>query len=398
VGIETDASDAGHNAGLHSLDFGDMKGMAQAVADDVNRRGGLYGRKLVPVYYDASTARAVSDPAQVAQEACTKWTQDRPVATIVLTTPVLVTDDLLACAARHDTPVSAHSTVTFTEADYRRYRPYLTLTDNISHDRLVRPWVSRLSALGYFGGWDSAAGKAGAAPVRVGIVYQSTPAADHGTALLVAALRARHVEVPDVLTTSGITDTASIQGAIVRFRRDGVTHVFLDFAASVTFPTAAEQQRYRPRYAVNSQDEIAAFLEANSPPAQLHGALGVGWMPPSDVDSDQDPHASPGAAACAALMRKAGVALTPRQAYYQAMVTCDLELLFAVAAGRGGGFDTSSLASGVAAAAGSFPYATTFGGRSGLSSGPDKAGVMRDIGYVDACRCFRYLSERNQRV
>lgn len=394
VGIETDASQAGHNAGYQSLDFGDMKGMAQAVLDHVNQQGGLYGRRLVPVYYDASTAQALSNPAQVSEQACTKWTQDRPVAAILITTPVLVTDELITCAAKRDTPVLAHSEVTFTEADYRKYQPYLTLTDNISHDRLVNPWVARLSALGYFQGWQTSAGRAGTAPVRVGIVYQSTPAADHGTALLVAALKARHVQVPDVLATSGITDTTSVQSAIVRFRRDGVTHVFLDFAASVTFPTAAEQQAYRPRYAVNSQDEIAAFLEANSPPAQLHGALGVGWMPPSDVDTNQDPRASPGAAACVALMRKAKVALTPRQAYFQAMVTCDQGLLFASAAARGGGFSTSSLRQGILAAAPTFAYATTFGGRTDQSSAPDKVGVVRDLGYVDACGCFRFLSDR----
>ncbi len=397
VGIETDASQAGHAAGLQALDFGDMKGMAQAVVDDVNRRGGLYGRKLVPVYYDVSTARFLSNSAEVSQEACTQWTEDRPVAAILITTPVLVTDDLIACAVRHYTPVFAHSEVMFTEADYRKYQPYLTLTDNVSHDRLVNPWVERLTALGYFQGWDTTAGKAGSAPAKVGVIYQSTPAADHATALLVAALKARHIPVPDVVTTAGIPDTTSVQSAILRFRRDGVTHVFLDFATSVTFPAAAEQQAYRPRYAVNSQDEIAAFLEANSPRAQLHGALGVGWMPPSDVDTDQDPNASPGAAACVALMQKAGVKLTPRQAYFQAMVTCDQVLLFAGAASRGGGFGTASVAQGISAEAPAFAYATTFGGGT-TASLPDKIGVMRDLGYVDACSCFRYLGDRNNDV
>jgi L-ascorbate metabolism protein UlaG (beta-lactamase superfamily) len=391
-GVETDASTAGHSLGVNTLDFGDMKGMANALVAYVNSRGGLFGRKLVAVFFDANTAQALSNPDQVGQAACTTWTQDRPVAAILITTPILDTESLFDCAAHHDTPVVAHSEFAFTAADLRQLQPYLTLTDNLSFDRLADPWLQRLNALGYFNGWNTAIGAPGDAPAKVGIIYQSSAWADHAFSRLVAALAARHMPA-DVVTFQGYSDP-SLQSAIVKFHQDGVTHVFLDFWASITFPAAAEQQKYRPRYAVNSQDEIAVFLQGNSPPAQLRGSLGVGWLPPSDVDTPQDPHASTGAPGCVRIMNNAGIALTPRQAYYQAMVDCDVTLLTVEAAALGGGLSTVELERGIDSTSPHFAYAATFGGTA-ASSPVDKVGVARDVGFVPSCGCFSYLGSRN---
>lgn len=96
-------------------------------------------------------------------------------------------------------------------------------------------------------------------------------------------------------------------------------------------------------------------------------------------------------------MRAAGVALTPRQAYYQAMVDCDLTFLSVQAAVAGGGLSTAALARGIAAAEPRFPYAATFGGTSNPAL-IDKVGAFRDLGFVTSCGCFQYLSSYSRSV
>ena len=392
-GIESDVSTAGKALGVDSLDFGDMKAMDNALIHYVNARGGLFGRKLVPVFYDANTARGLSNPDEVAQEACSSWTEDRPVAVITITSPLLATHTLFRCAAQHDTPVIAHSLFAFTEPDVGHLQRYLTLIDNIAFERLVPPWVQRLTALGYFRGWNTATGAPGAAPTKVGIIHQSLPWADHAFAKLINALKAQQIEVSDVITYHDISD-AAVQSAVLKLRQDGVTHVFLDFYAAVTFPTNAEQQGYRPRYAVNTQEEIDAFLAGNAPPRQLNGALGIGWIPASDVDMPQDPHASPGAPRCQKIMRDAGVALNSRQAYLEAMLDCDLTLLAVASAVAGGGLATPDLARGIAITAPRFSYAAIFGATADPAP-VGNAGAFRSLGFAASCGCFRYLDAHN---
>lgn len=51
----------------------DARTYDNAIIDQINRNGGVAGRKLVPLYYDFKS----TDDKQVAsQAACTYWTQD----------------------------------------------------------------------------------------------------------------------------------------------------------------------------------------------------------------------------------------------------------------------------------------------------------------------------------
>jgi hypothetical protein len=93
-------------------------------------------------------------------------------------------------------------------------------------------------------------------------------------------------------------------------------------------------------------------------------------------------------------MNNAGIALTPRQAYYQAMVDCDVTLLTVEAAALGGGLSTVELERGIDSTSPHFAYAATFGGTA-ASSPVDKVGVARDVGFVPSCGCFSYLGSRN---
>ena len=89
---------------------GDPKVQMQAVVNDINKRGGLLGRKIVLVPHDYNTAQTVNDPASANQAACADWTEDNHVFAVVLAP--IIEDTLLSCLAKARTPLqrgrSAH--------------------------------------------------------------------------------------------------------------------------------------------------------------------------------------------------------------------------------------------------------------------------------------------------
>ncbi len=105
-------------------------------------------------------------------------------------------------------------------------------------------------------------------------------------------------------TTGGLSPadtTGSASG-----NKSGTTNASTS-GGSTGFFQVAENQKYRPRYSIDSQLP-PALAAANVSPTQLHGAIGVGFRPPVDVNTTQDPgDVSPQEARCKALMTKAGV-------------------------------------------------------------------------------------------
>jgi hypothetical protein len=391
VTVLTSVATVGKAAGVKAVDFGDQVGMAKAIAADINTRGGVLGRKLVPVIFDQDFSKP---DATSAQEACTRFTQDRPTFAVASMLPAFNNDTFYSCLAKRDTPMVNHSQAVITNEDLRRYAPYLSYVDDISYERLVPALIGRLSALGYFGGWDAGAGAPGKMPVKVGLLYQDSPSAKRGYGLLRAALERRGVPVASEMTYSGMQDQQAIQSAVLSFRSRGVTHVFMDSWASLLFPTSAEQQQYRPRYGLTTQNVIATYMEANAPERQLHGALGIGWEPASDVSQAHDPGNLAGTAACTEVMRRANVDISSRQARWFALLLCDLMNLAAQSAVAGHGFSTGALTNGLAIRSPGFNFAAIFGGaRDG--NRPDRMGLTRDIGYDTSCQCFHYLSKQN---
>ncbi|MGH9187939.1 MAG: hypothetical protein ACRD0U_19360 [Acidimicrobiales bacterium] len=74
----------------------------QILVDHVNATGGIGGRRLRLVYYTYE-ANEFRSQDELAQEACTLWTQDEPVFA-VLAGGLAGTDNLKACLARAGVP------------------------------------------------------------------------------------------------------------------------------------------------------------------------------------------------------------------------------------------------------------------------------------------------------
>ena len=52
--------------GVSGLNAGDQEGQARAVVDELNRRGGIFGRKVQIVFRDHATIATAQDPSSTA--------------------------------------------------------------------------------------------------------------------------------------------------------------------------------------------------------------------------------------------------------------------------------------------------------------------------------------------
>jgi hypothetical protein len=244
----------------------------------VNARGGLGGKKVVPVFHGTDPLNGTF-PEQ-AERACTFFAEDAKVAYVV-SGAILPDDNMPACFARRKLPL-VWSYQYLTSGDtFRRYAGYLYMPSNIGTYRFGF-YIGALRTAGYF---DKGA--------RIGLVRYDT---------------AVHKEFADKIVKAGLKDiglkltseaaitkpqsagqagdsAAQISSAILRFRNAGVTHVIFSpsgGAIPLLWGASADGQNFRARYAFNSLD-IPNFVTDNMSEEQLERAVVVGWMPAGDT-------------------------------------------------------------------------------------------------------------------
>lgn len=173
VGTQKDVQQAFGTVGVNNLDAGDQEGQAKAIATELNRRGGLFGRQVKLVFRDHATIATAQDPNGTAQATCTYFTQDRPV--IAYLNPVTLMDvaALRACFAKAKVPLISASVASLDAEGMRAYAPYLVTSLVPTWDALTPVLVSRLKAQGYFAGWNPAISRTKPGAAKVGILIKS---------------------------------------------------------------------------------------------------------------------------------------------------------------------------------------------------------------------------------
>jgi hypothetical protein len=385
-----EVSSAGSAVG-YAVDYGDQEAIANAIVEDLNRRGGIAGRKVVPVFYDYRTSDILASPEAADQAACTRMTEDDTVFAVVAVTGVLG-EVLPQCLAEHDTPLIVNNNIPFPREAFERWSPYFFSTASPMTERFVPVWFQRAAAAGYFEPWDTTAGGPGKAPVKVGLLITNGEGGRLFADLVTAELQRLGYEVAVTYEVSDAFDTEGMQSAVLQFRGNGVTHVIPESLLLLLFPQSAESQHYRPRYAVSTA-AAPLLVQSATPPEQLNGALGVGYFPSYDVDNAQDPgDPSPAAAHCREIQRAAGNDTNQRESWNLMGKACD-GFAYLSAAVDAVGLRNDAIALGTPQltsleATGTFHIA--FGpGR------PDGVGAVRDLGYDATCECFAYLSAEN---
>jgi hypothetical protein len=370
---------------------GDAKAQMQAVVNDVNRRGGLLGRKIALVVHNFNSAQTLNDPATANQAACADWTQDHHVAAVV--GAQVVDDTLLECLARANTPLIQAGGLDFPlhyAESYARYPLFFNIAQMVG-DRYDRIAIGRLAARHFFTPWDTLNGQPGSAatPVKMGLLgYDDSD----GARQLASQQKqlARHgikVAPADVIRCPRpLSSTVSCQqSAVLKLSSDNVTHVT---GAGLIFIEQAESQHYRPRYFFAYEPRVIA---ENAPEAQLHGSMGESYIPVMDVEPSEYP-GDPTAAAtyCKKVLKEAGQLASDSTTLWSELINCDEIYFLKAAVEASGGLGTAALRAGFERLGSSTPSALTWGTFLGPAD-HTSASLLRDVEFRTDLGRFAYV-------
>jgi hypothetical protein len=289
--------DAYNAAAGAAVKNGDPAADWRAVIADINAHGGVAGRKLVPVYH-AYDANSTEPGASQDQAACSDFTEDHHVFAVLGRS----TDVLDACLDKAGVVhIDAGSIIGPDKRTFASLPLYFNST--LSQERMMADEVKALNRGRWFTPWDYTTGQPGALPVKLGILSLDTPQWERPlqSTLLPALARAGHsVDKADVVRVHSPKSQAEIgqsvndvQGSVLKFRADNVTHVILlDANGSLTllFAKPAQGQHYYPRLGINSATGAQALADAGViGNDQLNGAMGVGWIPRVDLPASVGP-------------------------------------------------------------------------------------------------------------
>jgi hypothetical protein len=388
-------------AGVGSITTGDTQANTKAIIDDINKRGGVGGRKLVPVYarFDSTSANTVDSQYAAI---CQKFTRDNPRVFAVLGAG---TDSYKACLTKAGVSILSADLPSSGTADFARYPGFVEMGyPNV--DRLARYHVQPLVDQKYFTPWDAVNGRpAPAGAVKVGILtYDDTVFASAVDRYLVPALK-KLGYTPDVAKISQVNtasdygaQSAAVKSAQLRFASNGVTHV-ISFEAngglSLFFLTNARSQHYYPRYGINSASGFQALLDTGAiEKAQMVGAVGYGWIPSLDIPASYKgggrAYYNANAKFCLKVMTDAGIQFDSANAEAVALAECASLYLLKIAVDKTPAQVSLNTFVGVVESLGASYQAPGSLGQTfarGRRDPSDKAYLWR---FFEDCGCFHY--------
>jgi ABC-type branched-subunit amino acid transport system substrate-binding protein len=381
--------------GADNVNPGDTEQQAQAAVDAVNAQGGILGRQLKIRFKDIGILQTAQDPSGVGQQVCTYYTQDQKVVAVWnVSTQLDQAPTFRGCLAKARIPLFSTAARAVDDKLFNDLSPYYYHSMMVSWTRLAPVFVSRLRAQGYFGGWNTTLGRAGTAPVSIGILVQDEPQGHRTATVLTNALHSAGYR--SVLTYAYSDPSQGQSSSVQKFKGSNVTHVIVTDVELTAFQQAASTQAYKPRYGITTYNDPYSNLEASglTPSGANNGAVGVGWAPGLDVSDGNDPGPTPGWSRCAAAMKKRGQTFSGlRLARAYASTLCDTMLLLRGGAAAGRGFSGAAVRAGIQSIAGSFAPAIGFAPALGAST-PFVPGMVRDIAWDTGCSCVKYGSGR----
>jgi hypothetical protein len=392
--VETGTQAAADTFGIKGAGTVSQQSVVKAVIDDVNRSGGVLGRKLVAVFHPFDTAQAIANPDATVAAICADYRDDNPVYAVMFSIPM---PGLRKCLAEMGSPLVLTQSISsiIPAAAYDQYGgSYMYGVNSITTDRLAQLFIASLEQRSFHEKWNTTTGgPGGVAPVRLGVIHVDTPDINALYDAYARELAKHGHRFEQTVTYPQNTQDAfaATQGAVLKFKAAGITHVY---GASVFFMQTAESQNYRPRYAY--LPGLGALGVANAPAAQMKGALTVGWTPMTDVNDPQDPGETPAGKHCRAVMGRAGLNTGSRADRGTMYNICDGLYALRDALAAGDAPTVLGLRRGYEALGSRFPTALTF--QSTL--GPRRhygVDVVRDMAFSSECSCLVYSSRTNRR-
>ena len=365
------------------------------VINDLNTKGGIAGRKIVPVWatFDTTSSETID---QQAQAACATWTQDNKVFAIFGGDAGGVTQECTEKAHAINVVPAGDST----PETFHNYPHYIE-TSGMNIVRQGPVTVKGLAAQNYF-----------TQGARLGIVtwdapnYREAIAKGYVPSLssvhVSPATQTAYVHVPASFNDLGGMNS-DINSAVLRFANEHIDHVMIiDGSAGVCagaclgfeFLNQAQSQSYHPRYGFNDYNYADTSVDTLYPHQQLTGSVAVVW---SDANQSQDVGYKTNSAreSCYSLMRKNGwdFDVTNDNQTYVIRDACEsFWFMRAVIAKMGNAvLNNDNFVAGVNRIGRSFESLNTY--ISTLSATQhDGVSAVRNEEYFDSCTCYKYTS------
>lgn len=375
---------------------GDERKQYEILVADLNKRGGIFGRKIELVFHMTDFGDSRPKEAQEAP-ACERFTNDDPVFAVLTSKAGGSSDAFKQCLERAGI---VHLGANFTTADTSTYQrfPHFVEPSGLAIERGAGAFTGSLQAQTYFRGWNPATGSPASTAAKVGILTIDYPTFTSAVdKVLVPSLKRAGVNVAQIARITSTSDpTAQMSNAVLRFRQSGVTHVMF-FASGGNYPllflTQADGQAYRPRYGFTSQDVVPLLHETGvMPERQLTGSVGMGWWPSADVTYGKDTYANRAAPKrCRDVLRKGGEDPQTGLGTTLAYIHCDLVWYLEKVLKLGGrSVSRASFLGGVAKVGRSFEPGFTIASYT-TSSRHNGVAQYRNFAYGTSCECFTHV-------
>ena len=259
--------------------------------DYLNKHGGIAGRKIVPVYYQADSSQ---DASTSAQAACATFTQDNKVDVVV---DGVIGGDVLPTCLQQKGIAEFTSANTSLDTVSLSSHPNMFNPSSMAIDRQMRALLQI-----------SAARKNLKAGAKLGVMVENCPAyvrTYNNVVVPMAKQLGVTVTQSSVKCVTNLVEdlgplTNDVQRAALTFASNGVTHVMAISVAEAfvigNFTTNASQQKYYPKYLVttnaypwgNSQSDATVKIS----PDALPNMTGMGYIPLLDVGTNARPNAA----------------------------------------------------------------------------------------------------------
>jgi hypothetical protein len=369
-------------SGVGGAFTGDYTRAGNAVVEYLNARGGMAGREIVPVWHSFNAGNYVTQAGreQEQQGACATWTQDHAV--FAVSAAGMNTDVFVQCMADSNTIFVPFAWMANLSRDRVRelhelwYAPH-----GLMAARRERNLVEGLWEQGFFD--DDA---------KIAMLIEDTPGSrdgvDGGTKPALAAHGlelALEIVYPDQIQSPWPNYILQLQSA-------GITHVLMSTTTGSIWSTvfamrSAEDQQYRPRWGIASDNGPSGLLGTQAPRVQLERAQGIGWQPGADIGNL--PPQSPPAEVCAQINRDASQPDNTADAY------CEVLFFLKTVLDRVDEVSPAGVARAVASLGEGFTSMSTIGGRTAFSDERhDGPAVYHDLVFDEECAedhaCFRY--------
>lgn len=365
------------NAGFSAASTGDEPAAWKAMADEINAKGGIAGRKLALVFH---LLNLTDSPSTQGQAACERFTQDTKVAVVV---SGYYYSSAHECLSAKGIPSLLGTNYGVDAIAARQNRTVVSWATPLL-DRIATTLPDAFAKLGAL--------KKG---TTAGILVTDSAPFTRSAAKLGAALSKRGVKVvTQVMTDSSTGDygaqTGDASSAVLRFRSAGVTEV-LFLTHNAFEPTlmmqVANSQSYLPRYLISTQ-QYPQSLTGLVPARQLERALAVGWAPAVDLRSGFA--TSPAAKACLTVMKRHGRTFNSGTQTLVGLLACDgLDLLRRATLQKDALASLDALRQAALSGSTGFVSASTL--RTAFPNGrSDGIAAYQLASFASGCKCFTY--------